>query len=114
MIQSSTIFPTSLQDAAGRRWGEKSAEALAGTLNGLEAALRVIGEQPSVEPGPWPPAPLPGATVPRLERDDAGDEADWTDAGVTALAAAIVAGAVSPVEVVEALLARADHVEQQI
>lgn len=80
----------------------------------IEWALTVLDELPSVEPGRWPPAPLPPPTAPLLSVASARAGDDLAGAGVAALAAGIAAGSVSPVAVVEALLARSARLKPEL
>ena len=110
---ASPPFGVDLRAAAERRWGSRASERLPETLNRLSENLAVLDRLPSVEPGAWPP-PLPPADVPDLQAPSADSADDPAEAGVVALAAGIRDGRFSPVEVVEALLARARRLDSEI
>lgn len=100
-----TAFAADLHGHAERRWGT-GASTLTPMLDRLTTMLALIEEQPSVEPGRWPPAALPPARVPRFHVAPPPSGADLCDAGVAALAAGVARGSISTVALVEVLLAR--------
>jgi Asp-tRNA(Asn)/Glu-tRNA(Gln) amidotransferase A subunit family amidase len=109
-----TLEATALKDAAVRRWGAADGGALAPSLERLAAALATVGRQPCVEPGSWPPAPLPRAMAPHFTVPSARSGHNLTDAGVMALAGGIAEGRISPVEVISALLERSSRLQPEL
>lgn len=100
-----------LGKVAEARWRGDVSPHFESLLRRLEDAIGTLPAEFSDSVEPWPPAPLPPATVPRFAHRPVRPGDDLTDAGAGSLALAVAARVVTPVDVVEALLDRSARLD---
>jgi Asp-tRNA(Asn)/Glu-tRNA(Gln) amidotransferase A subunit family amidase len=92
---------------AEARWGGDVSPNFETMMQRLESAIETLPDEPIRGNTPWPPAPLPPPTVPRLWYPVIRPGDDLTEAGAGSIALAVDAGVISASDVVDALFDRA-------